>query len=130
MSTSLIRFFLPVCIMTIICSHYAKKCHGCHFDDETLPNHCRNCKIKGCARNRGLCYCFQCEKYPCILIKNMDRSYRKRYHVSLIEQGEFLKQHGIAAFSYVNKGIGPVKDVVASFLCMMASAAIVLLLKT
>lgn len=28
----------------------------------------------------------------------MDRSYRKRYHVSLIEQGEFLKQHGIAAF--------------------------------
>lgn len=87
-----------VCYKHLITKKYAKKCHGCRFDDETLPDHCRSCRIKDCARDKGLSYCFQCDEFPCKWIKNMDRSYRQRYHVSLIEQGLYLKEHGINAF--------------------------------
>lgn len=74
------------------------KCNGCRYDDETLPEHCRKCKIKDCAKNRNLKYCFECGEYPCKLIKNLDKSYKQRYKTSLIENGLFIKEYGIEEF--------------------------------
>lgn len=80
-----------------------KRCHGCQRDDATLPKHCRNCRIKTCAKERQLQHCFDCWEYPCLLIRNLDQSYRKRYQVSLIEQGFFLKEHGFDDFFTVER---------------------------
>ncbi|MEG2379830.1 MAG: DUF3795 domain-containing protein [Bacilli bacterium] len=71
---------------------YAKKCNACKYDDETLPEHCRNFKIKDCAENKNLKYCFECELYPCKRIENSDKSYKPRYKTSLIENGLYIKK--------------------------------------
>ena len=56
--------------------------------DGSKPNHCRNCKIQACATERGLALCVDCEDFPCVLIKRMDKSYRQRYHFSLVENAQ------------------------------------------
>ncbi|WP_462377924.1 DUF3795 domain-containing protein [Emergencia timonensis] len=43
---------------------------------------CRKCEIKDCIRDNGLSYCFECSDYSCKLIKNLEKSYNKRYQAS------------------------------------------------
>lgn len=80
-----------------------KKCNGCKYDDESLPKHCRDCKIKDCAKNKNLKYCFECAKYPCKWIHNLEKSYKQRYKVSLINNGLFIKENGIGEFLKMEK---------------------------
>ena len=47
---------------------------------------------------KALSYCFECSKYPCELIKNLEKSYNKRYQASLIENGRFAQKHGLVPF--------------------------------
>lgn len=87
-----------VCYKHLITKKYAKKCNGCKYDDETLPEHCRKCKIKDCAKSKNLKYCFECKEYPCKWINNLDKSYNQRYKTSLIENGLFIKDKGMKQF--------------------------------
>jgi len=41
---------------------------------------------------------FECTGFPCKLIKNLERSYIKRYGVSLIENSRSAKENGISNF--------------------------------
>jgi hypothetical protein len=76
-----------------------KACLGCRgVDDENKPNHCRTCKIKTCAMERGVEFCSACPTYPCAIVKRLDQSYRKRYKVSLIDNAQRLKTLGAEAF--------------------------------
>lgn len=79
------------------CSH-KKPCPGCFNSDLGKPEHCRKCKIKDCAKGKGTSYCFECADYPCRLIKNLEKSYNKRYQVSLMENSGFVRQNGLKAF--------------------------------
>jgi len=53
---------------------------------------------------KGLRYCFECPDYPCKLIKNLEKSYNKRYQASLMENSEFVRQHGLERFMEQQKG--------------------------
>ena len=75
-----------------------KPCQGCLGADVHKPNHCRACKIKACADEKGVAYCFACADFPCPTIKRMDKSYRARYQVSLIDYGRAIKVDGMEAF--------------------------------
>lgn len=79
------------------CYHKAP-CPGCLMGGSGKPEHCRKCGIKDCAREKGLSYCFMCQDHPCKQIKNLDRSYRKRYGASLVENSRFVASHGLEAF--------------------------------
>ena len=63
--------------------------------DMGKPEHCRKCKIKDCIKVKGLSFCFECSAYPCKLIKNLEKSYNKRYQASLMENSEFVRQYGL-----------------------------------
>ena len=95
------RLFAP-CGMNCMacCRHCVSKrpCPGCFGGDGGKPEHCRKCGIRDCARERGLAYCFACPDYPCKPVKNLDRSYRKRYQASLMENGAAVKARGLEAF--------------------------------
>lgn len=85
----------------LICYAHLKKkkpCRGCLLDDTDKPERCRSCRIKSCARERGLAYCHQCPDYPCRAIRTLDKSYRQRYQTSLIENGRTVAATGLAAF--------------------------------
>lgn len=75
-----------------------KRCAGCLNSDLNKTNHCINCKIKHCAIQKGCTHCFYCEFFPCKLIKNLEKSYIKRYKISLIENGINAKKLGIYEF--------------------------------
>ena len=87
-----------VCYKHLAVGKYAKSCNGCKFQDETLPNSCRNCKLVDCANKTKVDYCYECELFPCKLIKNLDKSYIKRYNVSLAVNSMNIKEKGIEKF--------------------------------
>ncbi|MBE2201158.1 MAG: DUF3795 domain-containing protein [Anaerolinea sp.] len=71
-----------------------KPCLGCWGQDDSKPEHCRTCKIKTCALEQGIDFCFNCSTFPCAIIKRLDKSYRQRYQVSLIDNAMRLKTVG------------------------------------
>ena len=78
---------------------YAKKpCPGCMLGDLNKPEHCRKCKIKDCANERGYTYCFECTDFPCKFIKSLEKSYNKRYFESLVRYSLEAKEKGIDTF--------------------------------
>lgn len=83
--------------------HHKKPCAGCLNSDNGKPEHCRKCKIKDCIKEKGLSYCFECFDYPCKLIKNLEKSYNKRYRTSLVENSRFVCRYGLNAFMQAQK---------------------------
>ena len=73
-------------------------CAGCSSSDKGKPEHCRKCKIKDCIKEKSLSYCYECSEYPCKLIKNLEKSYNKRYQASLIENSRFVQAYGLEQF--------------------------------
>ena len=43
-------------------------------------------------------FCFECGKFPCRRLKSLDKRYRTKYHMSMIENLEFIKEHGMERF--------------------------------
>jgi hypothetical protein len=87
-----------VCYKHVGIRKNAKPCVGCLNSDMDKPEHCRKCNIKNCARSKGFSRCLECGDFPCKLIKNLEKSYLKRYQTSLIENSVIAKEKGISAF--------------------------------
>lgn len=75
-------------------------CELCHsFQKKTCPG-CRgrstNCIITRCDKRQ--LYCFECSKYPCRRLRQLDERYRTHYNMSMIKNLEFIKEYGENAF--------------------------------
>jgi len=95
------NMFTPCGMNCMVCykhCYHKKPCAGCLNHEQNKPEHCRKCKIKDCVRERGISYCYECGKYPCLQIKNLERSYRQRYQTSLLSNSEFVRINGLSAF--------------------------------
>lgn len=91
--------FAPCGINCMVCYVHLKEkkpCSGCRSDNN--PEHCKTCKIRSCTNSKGLTYCYECSEFPCKQIKNLERSYNKRYNASLIENSRRVKAEGVTAF--------------------------------
>jgi len=78
-----------------------RPCGGCYkIDDENKPNVCRSCRIVNCdllaETESGFCY--DCEKYPCTRLKNLDKRYKSNYGISMIENLAYIKANGLLEF--------------------------------
>ena len=76
------------------------KCPGCRRVDDKKPKTRTQCKIKTCSHlqegNSGFCY--QCEKFPCDILKHLDKRYRTKYYMSMIDNLEMIKKSGLKEF--------------------------------
>jgi hypothetical protein len=86
-----------------ICRGYLrekKKCPGCRGGNENKAFSCVNCNIKNCIElnKNDLKFCFECEKFPCERIKQMDKRYRTKYNMSTIENLDTIKKFGLREF--------------------------------
>jgi hypothetical protein len=76
-------------------------CPGCRVNDSSKARSCVECIIANCdnlneARAK---YCSKkCEKYPCRRLRDLDKRYRTKYHMSMIENLENIEKTGIRAF--------------------------------
>lgn len=84
------------------CSH-KKPCMGCLNSDQGKPEHCRKCRIKDCIKEKGMNYCYECSEYPCRWIKALEKSYKTRYHASLLENSRVVKASGLTFFMQKQK---------------------------
>lgn len=76
------------------------KCYGCNQTDFAKPNSCRKCRIKNCSnlKNGNIKYCSACEKYPCARLKSLDKRYKLKYGMSMLENLNAIKANGIRFF--------------------------------
>ncbi len=72
-----------------------KYCTGCR----PRGKHCTFMKAQcGLVGNGLVRFCFECEKFPCSRLKDLDQRYRSKYHMSMIENLEFIKANGMERF--------------------------------
>ncbi|MDL2218016.1 DUF3795 domain-containing protein [Christensenellaceae bacterium OttesenSCG-928-M15] len=93
-----------VCYKHVQIKKRGQHCQGCLLGDEGKPEHCRSCKIKTCAKEKGVEHCFSCADFPCKLIKSLEKSYTKRYGTSLIANSNSAKDMGVSAFLSMDRG--------------------------
>ena len=76
------------------------KCRGCSESYKNRPITRTRCKIKNCGKLRksGEKYCLSCEGWPCDRLKHLDKRYRTKYNMSMLENLAFIRQHGIRRF--------------------------------
>ena len=86
-----------------ICKYYYREknqCPGCRVDDENKLKGCLECSIVNCdniKKNHNE-FCFECPDTPCKRLKNLDKRYRTKYHMSMLENLDFIKGKGIRLF--------------------------------
>ena len=89
-----------------VCYAYLRKkkpCHGCRGGEGSQPDHCRKCSRRDCADKRRIDFCFECSSFPCDSIKRLDKTYRQRYQVSLVENGILIQTVGAKCFMLKEK---------------------------
>ncbi len=78
-----------------------KVCPGCNDPgDSSKANHCAACIIRRCEHlARGpQTFCGDCAKYPCARLRQLDKRYRSKYRMSMIENLAELRAVGAEAF--------------------------------
>jgi hypothetical protein len=70
-------------------------CPGCIARGKHCVFMKEHCKLLGDGLVR---FCFECKDFPYKRLKALDKRYRTRYHLSMIENLGFIKQQGIERF--------------------------------
>ena len=83
-----------------VCRAYLRdknKCPGCNGSDLNKPKYCIVCRIKNCEelKKTSANYCFSCKGFPCARLKQLDKRYRTKYGMSMIDNLKRIKETGI-----------------------------------
>ncbi len=103
-STIIPELIAPCGMNCAICIGHMReknKCLGCRGIDENKPKGCRKCVINSChilKKNRMLFCSEKCEEFPCTRLKNLDKRYRLKYGMSMIENLKNIDKSGISKF--------------------------------
>jgi hypothetical protein len=87
-----------------ICKGYLReknKCPGCREMSKNKPEYCRKCIIMHCEilKKNNMKFCSdKCKKFPCTRLKNLDKRYKNKYHMSMLENLLNIKKNGIRKF--------------------------------
>ena len=77
-----------------------KRCPGCHGEDKNKPKHCVVCRIKNCEKlaSSEATFCYTCAKFPCARLRQLDKRYRTKYGMSMIDNLESIREIGLDEF--------------------------------
>ncbi len=80
--------------------HYRKKntCPGCRELQKQTPTTRFHCSVRECniLKDKKWMYCSTtCAAYPCKRLKSLDKRYRTKYHMSMLDNLEYLNKQGI-----------------------------------
>lgn len=99
-----ISLIAPCGMDCALCIGYLRKkkpCPGCNSEDvSSKPKYCQTCRIKFCdeARSNALRFCFGCSSFPCSRLRQLDKRYRTKYSMSMIENLEMIRKSGLDQF--------------------------------
>ncbi|TFH34433.1 MAG: DUF3795 domain-containing protein [Bacteroidia bacterium] len=98
------KFLIAPCGMNCgTCIAYLRdknKCPGCRINSSDKAISVQRCIIPKCVHlsNTTSKFCYDCEKYPCQRLKQLDKRYKTKYQTSFIENLAMIKEKGIADF--------------------------------
>lgn len=87
-----------------LCSAYLRdknSCLGCNSNDINLPKYCQLCIIKNCdiLKTQNWKFCStKCDKFPCKRLKDLDKRYHSKYHMSMLDNLKTIEEQGIRKF--------------------------------
>lgn len=55
----------------------------------------KKCDLIG---NGKIRFCYECDKFPCDGLKRLDKRYKTKYHLSMIDNLNYIKEKGIEKF--------------------------------
>ncbi|MFA5067857.1 MAG: DUF3795 domain-containing protein [Candidatus Izemoplasmatales bacterium] len=70
-------------------------CPGCIPRGENCTHMGDKCELLAEGKVR---FCFECVDFPCKRLKSLDKRYRTKYHLSMIENLRFIQTEGIESF--------------------------------
>jgi hypothetical protein len=70
-------------------------CAGCLPRGKNCAYMKRKCELLGEGQVR---FCYECQDFPCRHLKNLDKRYQTKYHMSMIDNLRFIKEHGMEKF--------------------------------
>ncbi len=84
-----------ICDLCLGFQRTKNQCVGCNSTGNK-PYHCTVCSIKFCAEKDGneKLLCYECSKFPCRRIKDLNKRYVLKYGESLIENLQSVKELG------------------------------------
>ena len=88
-----------------LCSNYLALKNDIKSKGIKIP-YCAGCRPRGkqCAFFKKRCaklmsgkvqYCFECNEFPCKNLEHIDKHYQERYKMSMIENLNYIKEHGM-----------------------------------
>jgi len=91
-----------------LCRAYTRDrnaCAGCRGEDSFKFQYCVSRRIKNCEKmTKGrINYCFSCSSFPCARLKRLDKRYRNKYGMSMVDNLRNIKQYGIRYFIRAEK---------------------------
>lgn len=88
------------CALCMAFQREKNHCNGCNLDNENKPKSCVRCIIVNCELRKQTAsgFCYECPKYPCARMKQLDKRYRTKYRMSMLENLEYIKIHGLDEF--------------------------------
>jgi hypothetical protein len=77
-----------------------KACPGCRGDDSVKSKTCVTCRIRNCENiGQGKAhFCFSCDSFPCDRLKHLDKRYRTKYGMSMIDNLKKIRKLGVRQF--------------------------------
>ncbi|MCW4009886.1 MAG: DUF3795 domain-containing protein [Candidatus Bathyarchaeota archaeon] len=103
-----VELVAPCGMNCALCSSYLAAKTDVKSKGVKIP-YCIGCRPRGktCAFLKKRCqkllngevnFCFECASFPCDNLKALDRGYRKRYRMSMIDNLKFIKESGMESF--------------------------------
>lgn len=74
---------------------HKKYCEGCIPRGKNCTYMRDSCKLLAKGEVR---FCYECKDFPCKRLKALDKRYSTKYHMSMIENLQFIKENGIEEF--------------------------------
>lgn len=97
------RLIAPCGMNCGICLAFLREkntCKGCRGPDTDKPGSCIRCIIRNCEFivKSESSFCYDCQNYPCARLKQLDKRYKTKYHMSMIENLNYIKIEGLDKF--------------------------------
>ena len=70
-------------------------CTGCRPRDKKCAFLKKRCRL---LLDGDVKYCYECEDFPCERLEHLDKRYRTHFRMSMIENLEYIRDHGINEF--------------------------------
>ena len=86
-----------------ICLAYLRNtsvCHGCWNINLNKSKSRVACSIRNCEllQKTDSKFCYECAKFPCARLRQLDKRYRLKYSMSMLENLHYIKKFGLENF--------------------------------